>query len=82
MNSFDRRIARIRERIGPGIPPVVLIWQNGRQSSMAFLEAVETISNTPGIVAAEAEDPTAQSLLTAMLPSGQDLSGLELPHNE
>lgn len=76
MNSFDRRIARIRERIGPDIPPVVLIWQDGRRSSMTFLEAVEAISNTPGIVAAEAEDPAAQSLLTAMLPSGQDLSGV------
>ena len=75
MNSFDRRIARIRERIGPDSSPVVLIWQDGRRSSMTFLEAVEAISNAPGISAAEAEDPTAQSLLTAMLPSGQDLSG-------
>lgn len=76
MNSFDRRIARIRERIGPDIPPVVLTWENGERCSMTFLEAVEAISNTPGIVEAEAADPTAQSLLNAMLPSGQDLSGL------
>lgn len=82
MNSFDRRIARIRERIGPGIFPAVLIWQDGRRSSMTFLEAVEAISNTTGIVATEVEDPTAQSLLTAMLPSGQDLSGLEVPHDD
>ena len=74
MNSFNRRIARIRERIGQDDPPVVLIWQDGRRSSMTFLEAVEAISNTPGIVAAEAKSPAAQSLLTAMLPSGQDLS--------
>ena len=77
MNSFDRRIARIRERIGPDSSPVVLIWQDGRQSSMPFLEAVEAISTAPGIVEAKADDPTAQSLLTAMLPSGQDFSGLE-----
>lgn len=77
MNSFDRRIARIRERIGPDIPPVLLIWENGERHSMTFLEAVDLISNTPGIVGAEAEDPTAQSLLNAMLPSGQDFSGLE-----
>ena len=76
MNSFDRRIARIRELIGPDIPPVVLTWENGERCSMTFLEAVEAISNTPGIVEAEAADPTAQSLLNAMLPSGQDLSGL------
>ena len=76
MNSFDRRIARIRERIGPDIPPVVLTWENGERCSMTVLEAVEAISNTPGIVEAEAADPTAQSLLNAMLPSGQDLSGL------
>lgn len=76
MNSFDRRIARIRERIGPDIPPVVLIWENGERRSMTFLEAVEAISNTPGVVAAEVEEPTAESLLNAMLPSGQDLSGL------
>lgn len=77
MNSFERRIARIRERIAPDCSPVVLIWQDGQRSSMTFLEAVEAISNAAGIVAAEVEDPTAQSLLTAMLPSGQDLSGLE-----
>ena len=76
MKSFDRRIARIRERIGPAIPPVVLIWENGDRRSVTFLEAVEAISNTPGIVEAEADDPTAQSLLNAMLSSGQDLSGL------
>ncbi len=76
MNSFDRRIARIRERIGPDAPPVVLTWENGERRSITFLEAVEVISNTPGIVEAEAADPTAQSLLNAMLPSGQDLSGL------
>ena len=76
MNSFERRIARIRGRIGPDIPPVVLIWENGERRSMTFLEAVEVISNAPGIVEAEAADPTAQSLLNAMLPSGQDLSGL------
>ena len=75
MNSFDRRIARIRERIGPDIPPVVLVWQDGRRSSMTFLEAVAVISNTPGIVAVEMENPTAKSLLAAMLPSGQDISG-------
>ena len=75
MNSFDRRISRIRERIGPDSSPVVLIWQDGRRGSMTFLEAVEAISNTPGIVAAEAEGHAAQSLLIAMLPSGQDLSG-------
>lgn len=80
MNSFDRRIARIRERIGPDIPPVVLIWENGERRSMTFLEAVEAISNTPGIVEAEAADPTAQSLLNAMLPSGQDFT--ELVENE
>lgn len=77
MNSFDRRIARIRDRIGPKAPPVVLIWQDGRQSYMPFLEAVEAICNTPGIVEAKAEDPAAQFLLNAMLPSGQDFSGLE-----
>lgn len=82
MTSFDRRIARIRERLGPDIPPVVLIWQDGRRRSMPFLEAVRAISNTTGIVAAEAEDPTACSLLSAMLPSGQDLSGLAEPHDE
>lgn len=76
MNNFDKRIARIRERLGPDIPPVVLIWQDGRQSSMTFLEAVEAISNTPGIVEAEADDPTAQSLLSAMLPSGRDFAEL------
>lgn len=80
MNSFDRRIARIRERIGPDIPPVVLIWENGERRSMTFPEAVEVISNTPGIVEAEAADPTAQSLLNAMLPSGQDFT--ELVENE
>lgn len=76
MNSFERRIARIRGRIGPDVPPVVLVCENGERRSMTFLEAVEVISNTPGIVEAEADDPTAQSLLNAMLPSGQDLSGL------
>ena len=76
MNSFDRRIARIRERIGPDIPPVVLTWENGERCSMTFLEAVEAISNTPGIVEAEADDPTAQSLLNAMLPSGRDFAEL------
>ena len=80
MNSFDRRIARIRERIGPDIPPVVLIWENGERRSMTFLEAVEAISNTPGIVEAEADDPTARSLLSAMLPSGRDFA--ELVENE
>ena len=55
MNNFDKRIARIRERLGPDIPPVVLIWQDGRQSSMTFLEAVEVISNSPGIMEAEAD---------------------------
>lgn len=80
MNSFDRRIAHIRERIGPDIPPVVLIWENGDRRSMTFLEAMEAISNTPGIVGAEAADTTAQSLLDAMLPSGQDFS--ELVENE
>lgn len=80
MNSFDRRIARIRERIGPDIPPVVLIWENGDRRSMTFLEAVEAISNTPGIVEAEAADITAQSLLCAMLPSGRDFA--ELVENE
>lgn len=76
MNSFERRIARIRGRIGPDVPPVVLVCENGERRSMKFLEAVEVISNTPGIVGIEADDPTAQSLLNAMLPSGQDLSGL------
>lgn len=76
MNSFERRIARIRGRIGPDIPPVVLIWENGERRSMTFLEAVEAISNTPGIVEAEADDPTAQSLLSAMLPSGRDFAEL------
>lgn len=76
MNSFERRIARIRGRIGPDIPPVVLIWENGERRSMTFLEAVEAISNTPGIVEAEADDPTAQSLLSAMFPSGRDFAEL------
>lgn len=76
MNSFERRIARIRGRIGPDIPPVVLIWENGERRSMTFLEAVEAISNTPGIVEAEADDPTAQSLLSATLPSGRDFAEL------
>lgn len=76
MNSFDRRIARIRERIGPDIPPVTLIWENGERRSMTFLEAVEAISNTPGIVEAEAADATAQSLLSAMLPNGRDFAEL------
>ncbi len=80
MNSFDRRIARIRERIGPDIPPVVLIWENGERRSMTFLEAATVISNTPGTVEAEAADITAQSLLCAMLPSGQDFA--ELVANE
>lgn len=80
MNSFDRRIARIRERIGPDIPPVVLIWENGERRPMTFLEAVEVISSTPGIVEAEAADITAQSLLSAMLPSGRDFA--ELVANE
>ena len=89
MNSFERRIARIRGRIGPDIPPVVLIWENGERRSMTFLEAVEAISNTPGIVEAveaisntpgiveaEAADATAQSLLSAMLPNGRDFAEL------
>ena len=76
MNSFDRRIARIRERIGPDAPPVVLTWENGERRSITFLEAVEVISNTPGIVEAEADDPTAQSLLSATLPSGRDFAEL------
>ena len=76
MNSFERRIARIRGRIGPDIPPVVLTWENGERRSMTFLEAVEAISNTPGIVEAEADDPTAQSLLSATLPSGRDFAEL------
>lgn len=80
MNSFDRRIARIRERMGTDTPPVVLILENGERRSMTFLEAVEVISNTPGIVEAEAADTTAQSLLSAMLPSGRDFA--ELVANE
>ena len=76
MNSFYKRISRIRERL-PDFPQVVLVWQDGRRSSAPFLEAVDIISNTPGVVGVEAVEPGAQALLIAMLPSGQDFSELE-----
>ena len=83
MNGFMRRTERVREALeGPQAPTVTLIWESGERCSMPLLEAVEAISTTPGIVEAEADDPTAQSLLNAMLPSGRDLSDLEEPSDE
>ena len=77
MNGFMKRMERVREALeGPQTPMVTLIWESGERRSMPLLEAVEAISTTPGIEEAEANDPTAQSLLNAMLPSGQDLSDI------
>jgi len=68
MNSFDRRIARIRERIGPDAPPVVLTWENGERRSITFLEAVEVISNTPGTLGAWEGVHTTPLILHCLTP--------------
>lgn len=73
LNRIERVKAVLGRRQSMG---VTLVYADGSTRSMGTLEAVEAISNTPGIVEAEAADPTAQSLLNAMLPSGQDFTGL------
>lgn len=72
-----KRIERLKERTGPKNPIVVLVYEDGRRQTMTFLEAFDFICNTPGIVSAEMENPTACSLLNALITGGQDLSDIE-----
>lgn len=72
MNGFMSRIERLRARLGPDMPPVVLVYTNGERRSMGALEAIQEATTRLDIVGAECEDETAASLFRALIEAGTE----------
>ncbi len=72
MNDFMKRICRLRERLGPELPPVTLIYANGERRSMAALEAFDAVVSEHSIVSAESQDKTSTSFFMALIESATD----------
>lgn len=73
MNGFMNRIALLRARLGPDMPPVVLVYANGERRSMGTLEAVHEVTSRTDIVGAECSNETAASLFRAIIEAeGED----------